>query len=410
MFKSQPLLDVQDYSMTFVPKPLSKPKKTHFSSGPCAKPPRWNTNWLAGALVGRSHRSEVGKQKLYSLIVSLKLLLNLPKTYELAIVPGSDTGAFEMAMWTLLGQRGVDVLAWEVFGKNWVQDVVQELRLSDVRTLETDFGSLPDLSQVDFSRDVVFTANGTTSGVRIPDFEWIDPHRTGLIFCDATSFILSHPIDWDHIDVATFSWQKSLGGEAAHGVLILSPRVIERVKLYRPIWPVPKLFRFAQDGHLDLALFQGQTLNTPSLLCVEDCLCSLKWAESLGGQDALLARANKNAHILFDWVQRTSWIENLAKDPQTWSFSSVCLQMTDKKIASLSEKEHREFLGKMAALLEQEKVAFDILGHRGAPPSLRIWCGPTVEDEDLQALTPWLEWAYSETHQRTFALQKLNRA
>lgn len=386
--------------MTFATKPTHKPKKPNFSSGPCAKPFGWNPNWLSEALIGRSHRSEAGKHKLYSLIVSLKRILNLPKNYELAIVPGSDTGAFEMALWSLLGERGVDVLAWDVFGKNWVQDIVQELRLGNTRILEADFGSLPDLSKVDFSRDVVFTANGTTSGVRVPDFDWIDTQRTGLTLCDATSFILAHPISWQHIDVATFSWQKSLGGEAAHGVLILSPRAIERVKHFQPKWPIPKLFRFANEGHLDSALFQGQTLNTPSLLCVEDCLSSLKWAETLGGHEALLERAKKNAHVLHEWVRRTPWIENLAKDPKTWSYSSVCLHTTDRGVLALPEKEQRQFFGTMAALLEKETVAFDILGHRGAPPCLRIWTGPTIEVEDLKALTPWLEWAFSEAHHR----------
>jgi phosphoserine aminotransferase len=380
--------------MSGTAKPSKRPERPHFSSGPCAKPPGWTAQWLEDALVGRSHRSAEGRARLSALIESLSRLLDLPQDYRLAIVPGSDTGAFEMAMWSLLGPRGVDVLAWEVFGKIWVRDILDELRLADVRALEADFGHLPDLSQVDFSRDVVFTANGTTSGVRVPDFDWIAADRSGLTLCDATSSVLAHPFDWPRIDVATFSWQKCLGGEAAHGVLVVSPRAVARAESHRPSWPVPKLFRMARDGRLDEALFDGETINTPSMLCVEDCARAVAWAERSGGQQGLMARAKRNAGLVHDWIASSAWAANLAADPATWSLSSVCIAISDTPFLALDDEDQRAFVNDMARRLEQDRAAFDIAGHRGAPAGLRIWTGATVDAEDIAALLPWLDWAF----------------
>lgn len=380
--------------MPGTPKPSRKPERPQFSSGPCAKPPGWSTQWLDGALVGRSHRSPQGRDEIAALIGSLKRLLELPDGYHLGIVPGSDTGAFEMAMWQLLGARGVDVLAWEVFGKTWVRDIVDELRITDVRRLEAEFGHLPDLSKADFTRDVVFTANGTTSGVRVPNFDWIAPDRTGLTLCDATSAVLAHDIDWSRIDLATFSWQKCLGGEAAHGVLILSPRAVARIESYTPPWPIPKLMRFAREGRLDEALFAGTTINTPSMLCVRDCARAVAWAESAGGLRGLMARARRNAGLVHAWLARSPWAANLAVDPATWSETSVCIVFRDQDVMSLPAGDQRAFAIAMARLLEDEGVAFDIAAHRGAPPGLRIWTGPTVNDADIEALLPWLDWAF----------------
>ncbi len=374
-------------------KPLTKPSRPFFSSGPCAKPPGWKPDWLAHALTSRSHRSDEGLARLRDVMDGLRRLIALPEAYKLAIVPGSDTGAFEMALWSLLGARGVDVLAWDVFGKIWVRDIIEELRLSDVRVLEADYGCLPDLGRVDCSRDVVFTANGTTAGVRVPDFDWIAPDRAGLTFCDATSAILAHPIDWSRIDVATFSWQKCLGGEAAHGVLVLSPRAVARAGTHTPSWPIPKLFRFVRDGALDEALFAGHTINTPSMLCVEDCARAIAWAESAGGLDGLMARAAHNAALVHDWCARTAWIENMAVVPATWSWTSVCLKLSGQPDNGVAED--RDRVEHMARLLAAEGVAFDIAGHRGGPPCLRIWTGPTVEGGDLEHLLPWLDWAFA---------------
>ncbi len=380
--------------MPGTPKPSRKPERPQFSSGPCAKPPGWSPQWLDGALVGRSHRSPQGRDEIAALIGSLKRLLELPDGYHLGIVPGSDTGAFEMAMWQLLGARGVDVLAWEVFGKTWVRDIVDELRITDVRRLEAEFGHLPDLSKADFTRDVVFTANGTTSGVRVPNFDWIAPDRTGLTLCDATSAVLAHEIDWSRIDLATFSWQKCLGGEAAHGVLILSPRAVARIESYTPPWPIPKLMRFARDGRLDEALFTGTTINTPSMLCVRDCTRAVAWAESAGGLRGLMARAQRNAGLVHAWLARSPWAANLAVDPATWSETSVCIVFRDQAVMALPAGDQRAFAVAMACLLEDEGIAFDIAAHRGAPPGLRIWTGPTVNDADIEALLPWLDWAF----------------
>jgi phosphoserine aminotransferase len=380
-------------------KPTLKPSRPYFSSGPCAKPPGWSPAWLDGALVGRSHRSAAGRAALSGLIQDLRRLLRLPSGYRLAIVPGSDTGAFEMAMWSLLGQRGVDVLAWDVFGRLWVRDVLDELRLADVRVMEADFGRLPDLAAADFTRDVVFTANGTTSGVCVPDFRWIDPGRAGLTLCDATSAVLAQDIDWTRLDVTTFSWQKCLGGEAAHGVLVLSPRAVERALSYVPPWPVPKLFRFARDGALDDGLFEGQTINTPSMLCVEDCRRAVAWAEGLGGLDAMMARARHNSALVHAWLAASSWADDPVADAATRSLTSVCIRVADLAVAGLAgegpdEGFRRAFVAAMCRRLEDEGVAFDISGHRGAPPGLRLWTGPTIEAADITALLPWLDWAY----------------
>jgi phosphoserine aminotransferase len=383
--------------MTTATKPARRPANTHFSSGPCAKRPGWSLENLRSAFLGRSHRAKEGKARLKLAIDKTKALLGLPPGYVCGIVPASDTGAFEMAMWTMLGARGVDALAWESFGKGWVTDTAKQLKLKDLRVIEAEYGRLPDLGQVDFDRDVLFTWNGTTSGVRVPNGDWIPLRRGGLTFTDATSAVFAQAIDWAKIDVATFSWQKVLGGEAAHGMLILSPRAIERLESYTPPWPLPKVFRLTKGGKLIKGVFEGETLNTPSMLCTEDYLDTLAWAERIGGLPALYARADANAAALLEWVERTPWLENLALDPATRSNTSVCLRIVDPAFARLSEDAQRAFIKQLEALLEKEKAACDIAGHRDAPPSLRIWCGSTVEAADLAALTPWLDWAFAET-------------
>jgi len=382
--------------MTAPKKPALGPANPRFSSGPCAKYPGWTTKSLDSAFVGRSHRAKEGKALLKLAIERTKALLGLPKDYHVAIVPGSDTGAFEMALWSLLGARGVDVLAWESFGKVWVVDVVKELKLKDARVMEASFGKLPDLAAVDFGRDVVFTANGTTSGVRIPNYDWIASDRQGLTLIDGTSAIFAQPIDWSKADVLTFSWQKVLGGEAAHGMLILGPRAVERLESYRPPWPLPKLFRMTKGGKLDRAIFEGETINTPSMLCVEDYLIALTWAESVGGLPGLMARANANAQVLFEWIARTPWVENLADDPATWSNTSVCLKIADAGVRGLPVEDQAAFAKRIADLLDKEGVAKDIGSYRDAPPGLRIWTGATVETSDIEALVPWLDWAFAE--------------
>ncbi len=376
-------------------KPPLKPARPFFSSGPCAKPPGWSPAWLTQARVGRSHRSSDGRAALADLITGLKRLLGLPEAYRLAIVPGSDTGAFEMAMWSLIGARGVDVFAWDVFGRLWVRDLIDELALADAVVHEAPFGHLPDLAKADFDRDVVFTANGTTSGVRVPDFDWIDADRRGLTLCDATSAVLAQDMDWAKLDVVTFSWQKCLGGEAAHGVLILSPRAVERAVSHVPTWPVPKLFRFARSGILDEALFTGQTNNTPSMLCVEDCARAVAWAEAAGGSGAMQARARRNAGLIHAWIAQSDWAMDPVADPATRSLTSVVIGIKDPGFRSLDEDGQRRFVAAMAAHLEAEGAAFDIAGHRGAPPGLRLWTGPTVEAEDIRAVLPWLDWAFA---------------
>jgi len=348
-------------------------------------------------LLGRSHRAKDGKARLKRAIELTRSLLAVPDDYLIAIMPGSDTGAFEAALWSMIGARPVDALAWESFGKIWITDIIKQLRIADARVMEADFGRLPDLDAVDFSRDVVFTANGTTSGVRVPGYDWIAADRQGLTFVDATSAIFAQPVDWTKIDVLTYSWQKVLGGEAAHGMLILSPRAVARIDAYTPPWPLPKLFRLKKGGKLDAAIFDGDTINTPSMLCVEDYLDALGWAESVGGLSGLMARADANAKVLFDWIARTPWVANLAVDPATWSNTSVCLKVTDPDISALGREAEAAFAKELAFRLEAEGVARDIGAYRDAPPGLRIWTGATVDRSDLEALTPWLDWAFAET-------------
>ena len=382
--------------MTTAIKPAKRPGNICFSSGPCAKRPGWSLDKLDKAFLGRSHRAKEGKARLKLVIDKTKALLGLPAGYVCGIVPASDTGAFEMAMWSMLGARGVDALAWESFGKGWVTDTAKQLKLKDLRVIEAEYGKLPDLGKVDFERDVLFTWNGTTSGVRVPNGDWIPANRKGLTFADATSAIFAQPIDFTKVDVVTYSWQKVLGGEAAHGMLALSPRAVERLESYSPPWPMPKIFRLTKGGKLITGVFVGETINTPSMLCVEDCLDALAWAESIGGLAALCARADANAKVLLDWAERTSWVENLAADPATRSNTSVCLKIVDPAVAKLPIDAQRAFVKQLEAMLDKENAARDIAGHRDAPPSLRIWCGSTVEKADVAALTPWLDWAFTE--------------
>ena len=377
-------------------EPFVRPANPRFSSGPCTKRPGWSALVLAEALLGRSHRAKDGTTRLKLVIDKTKTLLDLPPGFHVGIVPGSDTGAFEMAMWSLLGARGVDVLAWESFGKGWVTDIVKHLKLKDVRVLEADYGALPDLAIVDFARDVVFTWNGTTSGVRVPNGDWIKTDRQGLTLIDATSAIFAQPIDWSKADVVTFSWQKVLGGEAAHGMLILSPRAVERLESYTPPRPLPKLFRITKNGKLDREIFEGQTINTPSMLCVEDYLDALDWASRIGGLRGLMERADANAKVLYDWTERTPWIANLAIDPATRSNTSVCLKIVAPDILSLSPEAQAEFVNAMTTLLDEKGVAHDIGSYRDAPLGLRIWTGATVEKSDLEALVRWLDFAFEE--------------
>lgn len=377
-------------------KPQVKPANPCFSSGPCPKRPGWSLDHLGAALLGRSHRSKEGKARLKTAIDLTRKVLGVPADYRIGIVPGSDTGAVEMALWNLLGPRGVDVLAWESFGQEWVTDVTEALKLEGVRTLLADYGKLPDLSAVDFAQDVVFVWNGTTSGVRVPDGDWIPASREGLTICDATSAVFAMELPWDKLDVVTFSWQKVLGGEGAHGMLILSPRAAARLVSYDPPRPLPKLFRLAKKGKLDEGIFDGATINTPSMLCVEDYLDALRWSESLGGQAALVRRSTDNLATLAAWVARQDWIEFLAETPAQRSSTSICLKLTAPWFTALDNKQQSQITEKMAALLEAERVAYDINAYRSAPPGLRIWGGATVESADLRALLPWLEWAYAQ--------------
>ena len=380
-----------------IAKPGVRPLVPHFSSGPCAKRPGWNLQALTDALISRSHRSKSGRAKLRRAIELTREILEVPAGHRVGIVPASDTGAVEMALWSMLGARPVTVLAWESFGEGWVTDVVKQLKLKDVTLIKADYGELPDLDQIDSATDVVFTWNGTTSGVRVPDAHWIAADRRGLAICDATSAAFAQPLDWAKLDVVTFSWQKVLGGEAAHGMLILSPRAVERLETYQPPWPLPKIFRMTKGGKLNEAIFAGETINTPSMLCVEDYLDALQWAKSIGGLPALIARADANARAIADWVGRTAWVDFLAKNPRTRSNTSVCLELVDPAVAALPHDKQTAFVKNMAAVLEKEGVAYDIASHRDAPPGLRIWCGSTVEASDLEALTPWLDWAFAQT-------------
>jgi phosphoserine aminotransferase len=380
--------------LNFSTRPDLRPACPHFSSGPCAKRPGWSVAALEGALLGRSHRSAEGRAKLEAVVARSRSLAEMPDDYVLGIVPASDTGAVEMALWSLLGARGVDVLVWESFGKGWATDVVGQLKLADVRVLEADYGDLPDLAQVDFSRDVVFTWNGTTSGVRVPDGDWIAASRAGLTICDATSAIFGIEMPWDKLDVVTYSWQKVLGGEGAHGMLALSPRAIERLEGHTPAWPFPKIFRLTKGGKLDAAIFKGQTINTPSMLAVEDALDSLAWAESVGGGPALRRRVAENFTAIEEWVERSPWVEFLASDKRTRSPTSVCLMIVDAWFAALGADRQAGAAKRLGAILAEEEVAFDIGSYRSAPPGLRIWAGATVEREDLVRLLPWLDWAH----------------
>jgi phosphoserine aminotransferase len=386
--------------MSALPKPKVRPANPRFSSGPCTKHPGWSLTGLKGALLGRNHRQPDTQARLALAITRTQELLELPRDYLVAIMPASDTGAVEMALWSLLGPRGLDVLAWEHFSQIWVTDIVEQLKLKHVRALRAPYGELPDLSQVDFDHDVVFAWNGTTSGVRVPNGDWIARDRAGLTICDATSALFAQSIDWEKLDVATFSWQKVLGSEAQHGMLILSPRAVERLESYTPPWPLPKLFRMTKNGKLDRALFEGSTINTPSMLCLEDYLDALSWVERVGGLYGTIARSDANAAVITDWVKRTSWVDFLARSPETRSNTSVCLKLVDPEVLALPPKLRDEFPKRMAALLDAENVAKDIDAYQHAPPGLRIWTGATVEKSDLEALTPWLEWAFAREKQK----------
>jgi phosphoserine aminotransferase len=379
-----------------MPKPTVRPRVPHFSSGPCAKRPGWSLQALGNAVLGRSHRSKPGKAKLKRAIDLTREVLQVPADYRIGIVPASDTGAVEMAMWSLLGPRPVTMLTWESFGEGWVSDVAKQLKLKNATVLKADYGELPDLGKIDPNNDIVFTWNGTTSGVRVPNADWIAADRSGLSICDATSAAFAQALDWPKLDVCTFSWQKALGGEAAHGMLILSPRAVARLETYTPPWPLPKIFRMTKGGALIEGIFQGETINTPSMLCVEDYLDALEWAKATGGLATLRARADANAGVIADWVARTGWVDFLALDPSARSNTSVCLKVVDPAVNRLSREAQTAFSKTVAAALEEEGVAYDTAAYRDAPPGLRIWCGSTVERSDLEALTPWLDWAFAK--------------
>ncbi|MGB8840347.1 MAG: phosphoserine transaminase [Aliidongia sp.] len=374
--------------------PALRPNCPNFSSGPCAKRPGWSLEVLAAALTGRSHRSKPGKAKLRQVIERSHSILGIPDDYRLGIVPASDTGAVELALWSLLGPRGVDMLAWESFGEGWIGDVIKQLKLPDVRTLRADYGKLPDLAAIDPARDVVFTWNGTTSGVRVPNADWIDATRDGLVICDATSAAFAMALPWPKLDVVTWSWQKVLGGEGAHGMIALSPRAVERLETFVPSRPMPKIFRLTSGGKLIKGIFEGETINTPSMIAVEDALDGLKWAESIGGLDGLIARTERNFAAIDRWVARTPWVGFLADDPATRSTTSVCLVFTDPWFEALPSERQAAFAKDLASRLEAQEAAFDIGAYRDAPPGLRLWAGATVETADLEALFPWIEWAY----------------
>jgi phosphoserine aminotransferase len=387
--------------MTTLPTPAMRPARPEFSSGPCAKRPGWNPQALQNAVLGRSHRSKPGKARIQDAINRTRAVLEVPDDFLIGIVPGSDTGAVEMALWSMLGPKPIQLLAFESFGKDWVTDVVKQLKLP-AEVLDAPYGRLPDVSKVRADADLVFTWNGTTSGVRVPNAEFISADREGIVICDATSAAFAQSLDWTKLDVVTFSWQKALGGEAAHGVLILSPRAVARLESYTPAWPMPKLFRMTKankDGgnKVSLDIFEGATINTPSMLCVEDAIDALKWAEGIGGLAEMRRRADANLAVLAEWVEKTAWVEFLAADPAIRSNTSVCLKVVDPRVTGLSDDAQADFAKKLAAALEKEGVALDVGGYRDAPPGLRIWCGATVETSDLEALTPWLDWAFAKT-------------
>jgi phosphoserine aminotransferase len=379
------------------PMPGVRPAIPHFSSGPCAKRPGWSLQALTDAALARSHRAKLGKGKLKRAIDLTREILEVPADYRIGIVPASDTGAVEMALWSLLGARPVTMLAWESFGEGWVSDVQKELKLKQLTVLKAPYGELPDLAKVDWSTDVVFTWNGTTSGVRVPNGDWIAADRAGLAICDATSAAFAQRLDWPKLDVATFSWQKVLGGEAAHGMLVLSPRAVARLESHTPAWPLPKIFRMTKGGKLNEAIFEGETINTPSMLCVEDYLDALAWAKSIGRLNALIARADANTKVIADWVRRTPWVEFLARDPATRSNTSVCLKVVDPAVTKLAADAQAGFAKSLAAMIEKEGAGYDLAHYRDAPPGLRVWCGATVEASDVEALTGWLDWAFART-------------
>ncbi|MDZ4866424.1 MAG: phosphoserine transaminase [Alphaproteobacteria bacterium] len=377
-------------------KPAGRPTRPHFSSGPCAKRPGWTPEALNQALIGRSHRSKPGKAKLEQAIERTRKILGIPADYRIGIVPASDTGAVEMALWSMLGPKPVDVLVWESFGNDWATDITKQLKLPNVRVLKAGYGDLPDLTQVNPAHDVIFTWNGTTSGVRSPDGNWISDAREGVTFCDATSAAFAQDLPWAKLDVTTFSWQKVLGGEAAHGMLVLSPRAVARLESHKPTWPMPKIFRMTKDGKLNEGIFKGETINTPSMLCVEDYLDALTWAESVGGLKGLIGRADENLHVIERWMKTAGWVDFLAKNPKTRSNTSVCLKIVDPWFTAKDADGQAAAAKKIADLLDKEGVAFDIAAYRDAPPGLRIWAGATVDSADMKALTPWLDWAWSQ--------------
>ena len=380
--------------MTTLAKPAMRPARPEFSSGPCAKRPGWTLENLQNAVLGRSHRSKIGKARLQDAIERTRDVLQVPADYLIGIVPASDTGAMEMAMWSMLGPKPIQMIAFESFGKDWVTDVVKQLKLPNTEVLDAPYGQLPDLTKVRKDADVIFTWNGTTSGVCVPNADFISDDREGIVICDATSAAFAQPLDFAKLDVVTFSWQKALGGEAAHGVLILSPRAVARLESYTPAWPLPKIFRMTKGGKVALDIFEGATINTPSMLCVEDYLDALKWATSVGGLQGMARRSNANLAALERWVAKTPWVEFLAEDKAIRSNTSVCLKVVDARVTSLDDKAQADFAKKLAGALEKEGVALDVGGYRDAPPGLRIWCGATVESSDVEALTPWLDWAF----------------
>lgn len=374
-------------------KPQVRPRDPRFSSGPCAKRPNWSLDNLKNASLGRSHRSAEGKARLKEVIDRSRAILGIPDDWRIGIVPASDTGAFEMAMWSMLGARGVDAFAWESFGAGWVTDIEKQLKIKDVRKFTADYGEVPDFSEADPARDTVFTWNGTTSGARVPNADWIKDDREGLTLCDATSAVFAMDLPWNKLDVVTWSWQKVMGGEAAHGMLVLSPRAVERLTSYTPSWPLPKIFRMTSGGKLSEGIFRGETINTPSMLCVEDAIDGLKWAEEIGGLKALIARSEGNLAAIADWVGRTDWVDFLVADPKVRSCTSVCLKIVAPWFAKLSDEQKAAAPKKMVKLLEDEAAAYDVDGYRAAPPGLRVWAGATVDQADLEALFPWLDWA-----------------
>jgi len=384
-------------------QPTLKPKNPCFSSGPCAKRTDWELSALKDAALGRSHRAKIGKAKLQEVIDRTRSVLNIPEDYKIGIVPASDTGAFEMAMWSLLGERGIDIFAWESFGDGWVSDIVKQLKLEDVNKYEADYGKIPDLSQADSSRDVIFTYNGTTSGVKVPNTDWIADDREGLTLCDATSAVFAMDVDFSKLDVTTWSWQKVMGGEAAHGMIVLSPRAVARLESYTPAWPLPKIFRLTKGGKLIEGIFKGATINTPSMLAVEDAIDGLKWAESLGGLPALIERSNANLETVKEWVAKSDWADFLAESDETISNTSICIKIVDAQHISLSADEQNARAKQIASILESEGIAYDIGSYRDAPAGIRIWGGATIEKADMEDLLPWLDWAYAQVKEKAQA-------